>query len=78
MSNKREIWPTVFPPIDVTWNTEASELVIVGTIGVGVDQQVRHGIQLTPEASKLLLLLIRGLLERVDADAIDTRPRGLQ
>jgi hypothetical protein len=72
------IAPTLYPPLEVEWRPEERELLIVGTAGLGVDQWMRTGLLLTPAASRELLLCIRRLLETVDADAIDTRPRDLQ
>jgi hypothetical protein len=78
MPDELQMWPTVYPPIEVTWNAEQSQLVLVGTVGVEVDQRIRFGLEMTPAASRQLLLCIARLLEHVDADAIDTRPRDLQ
>ncbi len=78
MPDDPPIAPTLYPPLEVEWRPEERELLIVGTAGLGVDQWMRTGLLLTPAASKQLLLCIRRLLETVDADAIDTTPRGLQ
>jgi hypothetical protein len=78
MPDAYPMWPTAYPPIEVIWNAEESQLVLVCTIGIGVDQSARFGLEMTPAASRQLLLRISDLLEHVDADATDTRPRDLQ
>ncbi|WP_146161893.1 hypothetical protein [Pseudogemmobacter blasticus] len=69
---------TLFPPIDVIWNSERSELVVVGTAQLGSDQTVRMGFHMAAGAAQALFQRMKVLLEAVDVDAIATRPRDLQ
>lgn len=68
----------LYPPISIQWKPEEREFAVAGIAGLGTSGQMPTGFRLTPAASRSFLLQVREMLEHLDVDAIDTKPRGLQ